>query len=84
MNVDQLPLWLVLASLALNGRFLHRLLVKLDRLYDCVAGTTEKPGLLARITAVEEHLGIVNEHGAPEWPDAERRRGERRKREARG
>jgi hypothetical protein len=58
---DQLPLWVVAASLALNGIFLSRLLRKLDKLYDYVVGQPGRRGLGDRVVELEKELGIVDE-----------------------
>lgn len=86
---DQLPLWLVAASLALNALFLSRLLRKIDKSYelarqvhDAVLGTTLQRGLADRVAALETHTGLAD--APPEDPPRdgrERRRGERRRRD---
>jgi hypothetical protein len=32
---------------------------KLDKVYDCIVGTTERPGLLGRVRRIERKLQIV-------------------------
>lgn len=82
-NETALPLWLVAASLALNALFLRRLLAKLDKLYDWIVGTMDRPGLIDRVVALEswrsDVLVRLDQVTTEPWPGSERRQGERRR-----
>lgn len=58
--IDNLPLWLVSASLLLNALFLSRLLRKIDAVYDEVIGRPGYRGLSDRVRGIEEHAGLVD------------------------
>lgn len=53
---EAFALTLIGVSLSMNAVFLSRLLKKVDSVYDCLAGTTERPGLLDRMARVESFL----------------------------
>lgn len=57
--MNNLPLWLVGASLALNALFLRRLLSKLDTLYDAVVGTPTTPGVLTAIRRLRDRVDAI-------------------------
>lgn len=80
---EQLLLWIVGASMALNAVFLRRLLAKLDAVHDEIRGTVTHLGLRERVARVESAIGYTRfERGDDAPPDDERRRGpgDRRKR----
>jgi hypothetical protein len=56
--VQQLPLWLVFASVTLNGLFLKRLLFKIDAVYNWLCGTPDTPGLADRVRRLESLVGL--------------------------
>lgn len=61
MPLDNLPLWAIAISFALNVVFLRRLLGKVDRVYNWICGTPEKPGIADRIRRLEAVLDIQPE-----------------------
>jgi len=68
--------------LAVIAVFLSRLLAKLDRVYDAVVGTTERPGLVDRVVRIELHTGLADAPALAERPSVDERRSgvERRQR----
>jgi hypothetical protein len=59
MGLDNLPLWLVAASLSLNALYLRQLVAKIDTVYTWICGTPDKPGIADRLKMLENAVGIT-------------------------
>lgn len=59
MELSDLPLWVVAASLALNAIYLRQLISKLDTVYNWICGTPDKPGIADRLGILENAVGVV-------------------------